>query len=140
MFKDDGAAAAKSYWTENDAPNRLVRRPRSRRPAAASLISVDYKMKWKSSRRVEIRLPHRGNRILLAQPVMPIGKREDALPSRGWHAMSSQLLKLYGGIFALVLRRLRFFSAFLLSSQFLRFVTNPILSLAAIARDDRPSP
>src|SRR5438093_5397664 len=47
--------------------------------------------------------------------------------------MTSQLLKLYGGIFALVLAA-SLLLAFLLSSQFLRFVTNPILSLAGIAR------
>src|SRR5438067_12444613 len=47
--------------------------------------------------------------------------------------MTSQLLILYGGIFALVLAA-SLLLAFLLSSQFLRFVTNPILSLAGIAR------
>ena len=48
-------------------------------------------------------------------------------------AMTSQLLKLYGGIFALVLAA-SLLLAFLLSGQFLRFVTNPILSLAGTAR------
>jgi PAS domain S-box-containing protein len=47
--------------------------------------------------------------------------------------MTSQLLKVYGGIFALVLAA-SLLLAFLLSRQFLRFVTNPILSLAGTAR------
>src|SRR6266853_5412979 len=75
-----------------------------------------------------------GNRILLAQPVMLDGKREGTLYLvADLHAMTSQLLKLYGGIFALVLAA-SLLLAFLLSSQFLRFVTNPIFSLACIAR------
>src|SRR6266496_3746751 len=75
-----------------------------------------------------------GNRILLAQPVMLDGKREGTLYLvADLRAMTSQLLKLYGGIFALVLAA-SLLLAFLLSSQFLRFVTNPILSLAGIAR------
>ena len=45
-----------------------------------------------------------GDRILLAQPVMLSGKREGTLYLLAdLHAMTSQLLKLYGGIFALVL-------------------------------------
>ena len=48
-------------------------------------------------------------------------------------AMTSQLLKLYGGIFALVLAA-SLLLAFLLSRQFLRFITNPILRLAGTAR------
>jgi PAS domain S-box-containing protein len=75
-----------------------------------------------------------GNRILLAQPVMLEGKREGTLYLvADLQAMTSQLLKLYGGIFALVLAA-SLLLAFLLSSQFLRFVTNPILSLAGTAR------
>src|SRR5947209_13343271 len=75
-----------------------------------------------------------GNRILLAQPVMLDGKREGTLYLiADLRAMTSQLLKLYGGIFALVLAA-SLLLAFLLSSQFLRFVTNPILSLAGTAR------
>jgi PAS domain S-box-containing protein len=75
-----------------------------------------------------------GNRILLAQPVMVDGKREGTLYLLAdLQAMTSQLLKLYGGIFALVLAA-SLLLAFLLSSQFLRFVTNPILGLAGTAR------
>jgi hypothetical protein len=45
-----------------------------------------------------------GNRILLAQPVMLEGKRGGTLYLLAdLQAMTSQLLKLYGGIFALVL-------------------------------------
>ena len=75
-----------------------------------------------------------GNRILLAQPVMLDGKREGTLYLLAdLQAMTSQLLKLYGGIFALVLAA-SLLLAFLLSSQFLRFITNPILRLAGTAR------
>ena len=62
------------------------------------------------------------------------GKREGTLYLLAdLQAMTSQLLKLYGGIFALVLAA-SLFLAFLLSSQFLRFITNPILRLAGTAR------
>jgi PAS domain S-box-containing protein len=75
-----------------------------------------------------------GNRILLAQPVMLDGKREGTLyVLADLQAMTSQLLKLYAGIFALVLAA-SLLLAFLLSSQFLRFITNPILQLAGTAR------
>ncbi len=75
-----------------------------------------------------------GNRILLAQPVMLDGKREGTLYLLAdLQAMTSQLLRLYGGIFALVLAA-SLFLAFLLSRQFLRFITNPILRLAGTAR------
>ena len=75
-----------------------------------------------------------GYRILLAQPVLLNGKREGTLYLLAdLQAMSSQLLKLYGGIFALVLAASLLF-AFLLSSRFQRFITNPILSLAGTAR------
>jgi len=75
-----------------------------------------------------------GNRILLAQPVMLDGKREGTLYLLAdLQAMTSQLLKLYAGIFALVLAA-SLFLAFLLSRQFLRFITNPILRLAGTTR------
>ncbi len=75
-----------------------------------------------------------GNRILLAQPVLLNGKREGTLfLLADLHAMTSQLLRLFGGIFALVLVASLLF-AFVLSSQFQRFITNPILQLAGTAR------
>jgi two-component system, NtrC family, sensor kinase len=75
-----------------------------------------------------------GNRILLAQPVLLNGKREGTLYLLAdLHAMTSQLLKLYGGIFALVLAASLLF-ALVLSSQFQHFITNPILRLASTAR------
>jgi C4-dicarboxylate-specific signal transduction histidine kinase len=75
-----------------------------------------------------------GNRILLAQPVVLSGTREGTLYLLAdLRAMTSQLLKLYGGIFALVLAA-SLLLAFLLSSQFLRFITDPILRLAGTAR------
>ncbi len=75
-----------------------------------------------------------GNRILLAQPVLLNGKREGTLfLLADLHAMTSQLLRLYGAIFALVLAASLLF-AFVLSSQFQRFITNPILRLTGTAR------
>jgi len=75
-----------------------------------------------------------GDRILLAQPVVLSGTREGTLYLLAdLHAMTSQLLKLYGGIFALVLVA-SLLVAFVLSSQFLRFITDPILRLAGTAR------
>jgi PAS domain S-box-containing protein len=73
-------------------------------------------------------------RILLAQPVMVDGKRQGTLYLLAdLGALTSQLLRLYGGIFALVLAA-SLLLAFLLSSQFLRFITDPILRLAGTAR------
>src|SRR5204863_9865544 len=75
-----------------------------------------------------------GNRILLAQPVVLSGVREGTLYLLAdLHAMTSQLLKLYGGIFALVLAA-SLLLAFVLSNQFQRFITNPILRLTGTAR------
>lgn len=75
-----------------------------------------------------------GTRILLGQPVMVEGKREGTLYLLAdLRAMTSQLLRLYGGLFALVLAA-SLLLAFVLSSQFLRFITDPILRLAGIAR------
>ncbi|MDQ3115314.1 MAG: ATP-binding protein [Verrucomicrobiota bacterium] len=75
-----------------------------------------------------------GNRILLAQPVLLNGKREGTLYLLAdLHAMTAQLLRLFGGIFALVLAA-SLLCAFVLSSRFQRFITQPILSLAGTAR------
>ena len=75
-----------------------------------------------------------GDRILLAQPVMVSGKREATLyVLADLHAMTAQLLQLYGGIFASVLAA-SLLVTFILSSQFLRFITDPILQLADTAR------
>ncbi|HXX41259.1 MAG TPA: ATP-binding protein [Chthoniobacterales bacterium] len=75
-----------------------------------------------------------GNRILFAQPVVVSGKEEGTLYLLAdLHAMTSQLLKLYGGIFALVLAA-SLLLAFLLSNRFLHFITTPVLRLAATAR------
>src|SRR5262245_47434684 len=75
-----------------------------------------------------------GNRILLVQPVLLNGKREGTLYLLAdLQAMTSQLLWLFGGIFALVLATSLLFT-FVLSSQFQRFITEPILSLAGTAR------
>jgi two-component system, NtrC family, sensor kinase len=75
-----------------------------------------------------------GNRILMAQPVLLNGKREGTLYLLAdLQAMTSQLLKLYGSIFALVLAASLLF-AFVLSNKFQRFITNPILRLTGTAR------
>src|SRR5260370_27719629 len=75
-----------------------------------------------------------GDRILLAQPVMLSGAREGTLYLLAdLHATTSQLLKLYGGIFALVLVA-SLIVALILSNQFLHIVTTPILRLAGTAR------
>jgi len=75
-----------------------------------------------------------GDRILLAQPVMASGVREGTLYLLAdLHATTSQLLKLYGGIFALVLVA-SLLVAFILSNQFLHLITTPILRLAGTAR------
>jgi PAS domain S-box-containing protein len=75
-----------------------------------------------------------GNRILLSQPVLLNGKREGTLYLLAdLQAMTSQLLRLFGGIFALVLGASLLFT-FVLSSLFQRFITKHILSLAGTAR------
>ncbi len=76
-----------------------------------------------------------GSRILLAQPVLLNGKRVGTLfLLADLHAMTAQLLRLFGGIFALVLAA-SLLCVFVLSSQFQRFITDPILRLAGTARD-----
>ena len=75
-----------------------------------------------------------GDRIILAQPVMLGGTQEGTLCLLAdLRATTSQLLKLYGSIFILVLLA-SLLVAFVLSGQFLRFVTDPILRLADAAR------
>ena len=76
-----------------------------------------------------------GDRILLAQPVLLNGKRSGTLfLLADLHAMTAQLLRLFGGIFGLVLAA-SLLVTFVLSTQFQRFITNPILSLAGTARN-----
>ena len=75
-----------------------------------------------------------GDRIILAQPVMLGGTQEGTLCLLAdLRATTSQLLKLYGSIFTLVLLA-SLLVAFVLSGQFLRFVTDPILRLADASR------
>ena len=74
-----------------------------------------------------------GDRIILAQPVMLGATQEGTLSLLAdLRATTSQLLKLYGSIFTLVLLA-SLLVAFVLSGQFLRFLTDPILRLAATA-------
>jgi PAS domain S-box-containing protein len=75
-----------------------------------------------------------GDRILLAQPVRVNGRTEGTLYLLAdLHATTAQLLKLYAGSFGLVLLA-SLVVAFVLSSQLLHFITNPILQLARTAR------
>jgi PAS domain S-box-containing protein len=84
--------------------------------------------------RIQVGFQIDGYRILLAQPILLNGKREGTLYLLAdLHATTSQLLRLYGGIFALVLAASLLF-AFVLSSQFQRFITNPILRLTGTAQ------
>ena len=133
MFQDEGAAGqilAGLKTMPQIVSARLELRDQQR---LASFGAVRDELEIKATRlnsgfRID------GNRILLAQPVMLEGKREGTLYLLAdLQAMTSQLLKLYGGIFALVLAA-SLFLAFLLSRQFLRFITNPILRLAGTTR------
>jgi PAS domain S-box-containing protein len=133
MFKDEGAAAQilTGLKTMPQIVSARLEVTDQQRLAYFGGLRDELEIKGarlKSGFRID------GNRILLAQPVMLDGKREGTLYLvADLQAMTSQLLKLYGGIFALVLAA-SLLLAFLLSSQFLRFVTNPILSLAGTAR------
>ena len=76
----------------------------------------------------------KGDRIILAQPVILGGAQEGTLTLLAdLRATTSQLLKLYGSIFILVSLG-SLLIAFVLSGQFLRFVTDPILRLSEAAR------
>jgi PAS domain S-box-containing protein len=133
MFKDEGAAAEilTGLKTMPQIVSARLEVTDQQRLAYFGGLRDELEIKaarLKSGFRID------GNRILLAQPVMLDGKREGTLYLvADLQAMTSQLLKLYGGIFALVLAA-SLLLAFLLSSQFLRFVTDPILSLAGTAR------
>ncbi|MBV9617896.1 MAG: PAS domain-containing protein [Verrucomicrobia bacterium] len=75
-----------------------------------------------------------GDRIILAQPVTLGGTQEGTLcVLSDLRATRSQLLKLYASIFGLVLLA-SLLVTFILSRQFLRFVTDPILQLADTAQ------
>ena len=75
-----------------------------------------------------------GDRIMLAQPIKIGGTQEGTLcVLADLRATRSQLLKLYASIFALVLIA-SLLVTFILSGQFLRFVTDPILRLADTAQ------
>src|SRR5207302_4013 len=133
MFKDEGAAAQILTGLKTMPQIVSARLEVADQQRLAYFGGLRDEMEIKAAR-LKSGFRIAGNRILLAQPVMLDGKREGTLYLvADLHAMSSQLLKLYGGIFALVLAA-SLLLAFLLSSQFLRFVTNPILSLAGIAR------
>ena len=75
-----------------------------------------------------------GTRTLFAQAIMHEGEREGTLYLLAdYRALSGQLLRLYGGLLALVLA-VSLLLAFFLSNRFQRFITDPILRLAGTAR------
>ena len=75
-----------------------------------------------------------GTRVLFAQPVLFQGQREGTLYLQAdFQEASLDLLRLYGGILALVLG-VSLILAFVLSNSFQHFVTAPILSLAHTAQ------
>src|SRR5215210_1198542 len=133
MFKDEGAAAQiltglKTMPQIVSARLEITDEQRLAYFGGARDEAEIKRSQLKSGFRID------GNRILLAQPVMLDGQREGTLYLLAdLQAMTSQLLRFYGGIFALVLAA-SLLLAFLLSSQFLRIVTNPILYLAGTAR------
>jgi PAS domain S-box-containing protein len=133
MFKDEGAAAQILTGLKTMPQIVSARLEVTGQQRLAYFGRVRDELEIKAA---QLRSGYRidGNRILLAQPVMLDGKPEGTLYLvADLRAMTSQLLKLYGGIFALVLAA-SLLLAFLLSHQFLRFVTNPILRLAGTAR------
>lgn len=133
MFKDEGAAAQILTGLKTMPQIVSARLVVSDQQRLAYFGGLPDELEIKAAR-LKSGFQFDGNRILLAQPVMLDGKPEGTLYLvADLQAMTSQLLKLYGGIFALVLAA-SLLLAFLLSSQFLRFVTNPILSLAGTAR------
>ena len=133
MFKDEGAAAQILNGLKTMPQIVSARLEVTDQQRLAYFGGLPDELEIKAAR-LKSGFQFDGNRIFLAQPVMLDGKREGTLHLvADLQAMTSQLLKLYGGIFALVLAA-SLLLAFLLSSQFLRFVTDPILSLAGIAR------
>src|SRR5205814_5600047 len=133
MFKDEGAAAQILTGLKTMPQIVSARLEVADQQRLAYFGGLRDEMEIKAARlKSGFRID--GNRILLAQPVVPTGTREGTLYLLAdLQAMTSQLLKLYGGIFALVLAA-SLLLAFLLSSQFLRFITDPILRLAGTAR------
>jgi PAS domain S-box-containing protein len=74
-----------------------------------------------------------GTRVLLVQPVVRDGQRQGALELQAdFYSLSVDLLRLYGGILALVLAASLLLALFL-SGRFQHFVSAPILRLADIA-------
>ena len=75
-----------------------------------------------------------GTRVLLVQPVLRDGQRLGTLDLQAdFHALSVDLLRLYGGILVLVLAASLLLALFL-SFRFQHFVSAPILRLADMAQ------
>ncbi|MBV9009663.1 MAG: HAMP domain-containing protein [Verrucomicrobia bacterium] len=133
MFRDDDAAAQilAGLKTMPQIVGALLQLTDGHRLASFGSARDEDEIK---SARMQAGFKIDGNRILLAQPVLLNGKREGTLfLLADLRAMNSQLLRLYAGIFALVLTGSLLF-AFVLSSKFQRFITHPILRLTGNAR------
>jgi PAS domain S-box-containing protein len=133
MFKDE--AAAKQILSGLKAmPQVVSARLELRNREALAFFGTPRDASDIRTARLRSGFRINGDRILLAQPVMLSRVQEATLYLLAdLHATTSQLLKLYGSIFGLVLLA-ALVVAFVLSGQFLRFVTDPILRLADTAR------
>jgi len=133
MFKDESAAAQLLAGLKTMPQIVSARLELMDRQRLASFGSARDNLEFKSTQS-QGGFHMKGNRILLAQPVLLNGKREGTLfLLADLNAMTSQLLKLFGGIFGLVLAASLLF-AFVLSTLFQRFITDPILCLTGTAR------
>jgi PAS domain S-box-containing protein len=132
MFKDEDAAAETLAGLKT-MPQIVSARLELMDGQRLAVFGATHDEVQLKSARVTSGFRIQGNRILLAQPVVRDGKREGTLYLLAdLHAMSAQLLRLYAGIFALVLAA-SLLLTFLLSSRFQRFITTPILGLAETA-------
>jgi PAS domain S-box-containing protein len=133
IFKDEDAAAQILAGLKTMPEIVSARLESMDRERLASFGSIQDEIEMKGARR-ENGLQLRGNRILLVQPVIVNGIREGTLYLLAdLHATTSRLLRVFAGIFALVLAA-SLLLTFVLSSQLERFITEPILRLARTAR------
>src|SRR5262249_4264505 len=117
MFKDEDAAAQLLVGLKTMPQIVAARLELMNRERLAFFGSSRDEVEIKSAV-AEAGFQIKGTRILLAQPVLLNGKREGTLfLLADLHAMTSQLLTLFGGIFGLVLAA-SLLLAFVLSNQF----------------------
>jgi PAS domain S-box-containing protein len=133
MFKDEDAAAQILSGLKT-MPQIVSGRLELRDGERLAFFGPERDEEEIKSARLKSGFSVHGHRILLGQPVLLNGKREGTLfLLADLHAMTAQLLRLFGGIFALVLAA-SLLCAFVLSSRFQHFITDPILRLAVTAR------